>query len=194
MFPNYLDGARVLFYSQKDVFGKVNYSTGEKYSDIKYLAICRYGNNKEYYLFSCNEDFEVVGDFSFDSVEECKEVAGNSNKGKDIIWTEKTQSKAEFTFEEIKYFLLKSIEEYDCEAELSIYFEGKLYEYMIIIYKEYCSFHRCGTKEIRSGERKFKTLDELYIARQVDDIVLARDWDHINAFDCMDFELLGFWE
>lgn len=106
----------------------------------------------------------------------------------------KTQSKAEFTFEEIKDFLLRSIEENDCEAELSIYFEDNPHEYMIIIYKEYCSFQRCGTKEVRSGERKFKTLDELYIAMQVDDIVLARDWDYINVFDCMDFELLGFWK
>ena len=194
MFPNYLDGARVLFYSQKDVFGKVNYSTGEKYSDINYLAICRYGNNAEYYLFDCNEDFEVVGDYPFDSVEECKEAAQNSNKSKDIVWTKKTQSEAEFTFEEIKVLLLKSIEEYGCEAELSIYFEGNPHGYMIIIYKEYCSFQRCGTKEIRSGERKFKTLDELYRAIQVDNIVLVRDWDYINAFDCIDFELLGFWK
>jgi len=30
----------------------------------------------------------------------------------------------------------------------------------------------------------YKTLDELYTAKQVDDIILKRDWDKIIAFDC----------
>jgi len=29
----------------------------------------------------------------------------------------------------------------------------------------------------------YKTLDELYTAKQVDDIILKRDWDKIIAFD-----------
>lgn len=101
MFPNHLDGAKVLFYSQKGHFGEVNYSTKEKYSDIHYLAICKYGNNSEYYLFDCNEAFEVVGDFPFDSIEECKKSAENSNNGKAIVWIEKHKVKRSLHFKQI---------------------------------------------------------------------------------------------
>ncbi|WP_252723401.1 hypothetical protein [Treponema pedis] len=192
MFPDYLDGAKVKFYTKKDNFGIVDYNGGEKMININYLAICKYDNTQGYYLFFCDEKFTTVGDYLFYSIEECKETAEKSKKN--ITWIEKTHHKAEFSFEEIKMLLLKSIGEYNCEAELSLYFENNPYEYMIIIYKDHCSFQRCGAKEIQSGERVFNTLDELYKAKQVDDIVLARDWDKINAFDCMDFELLGFWK
>ncbi len=44
-----------------------------------------------------------------------------------------------------------------------------------------------------SGECRFAFLDELYVAEQVDGIVLERDWDKIKDFDCMDFVMQGFW-
>ena len=37
-------------------------------------------------------------------------------------------------------------------------------------------------------------LDELYVAEQVDGIILKRDWEKIEYFDCVDFEMQGFWE
>lgn len=100
----------------------------------------------------------------------------------------------EYTFEEIKRMLLKSINENNCEAELSLYFKDKPDEYMIIIYDDHCSFQRCGIKERRSGECNYKTLDELYSAQQVDDIILERDWNQIIEFDCVDFDVFGYWE
>ena len=39
----------------------------------------------------------------------------------------------------------------------------------------------------------YKALDELYTAQQVDNIILARDWDSITEFDCVDFEMSGYW-
>lgn len=39
----------------------------------------------------------------------------------------------QFTFEEIKAFLLKCINEYGCEAELSLKFSDRPNEYMIIV-------------------------------------------------------------
>ncbi len=111
------------------------------------------------------------------------------------MWIEKTNSAAEFTFEEIKTLLLKSIDEYHCEAELHIFFVDNPEEYMIIIYKDHCSFQRCGSNDKKSsGEYNYKSLDELYTAAQVDDIILKRDWDKITAFNCEDFEILGFWK
>lgn len=61
---------------------------------------------------------------------------------------------------------------------------------MIIIYNGHCSFQRCGYKD-GSREYDFSSLDELYVAEQVDGIILKRDWGKIEYFDCVDFELLG---
>ena len=96
---------------------------------------------------------------------------------------------AKYTFENIKNLLLKSINEDNIEAELRLIFKDKNCEYMIIIYDEHCSFQRCGSLKEQSGEYNYKTLDELYKAKQVDDIILERDWDKIKEFDCMDFEM-----
>ena len=77
MFQNTLDNAKVLYYTD----GKVA-------DYIKYLAICKYQNRKEeYYLFRCDENFEVVGDSVWNSIEECMEVANTSYNG-NIIWIE----------------------------------------------------------------------------------------------------------
>ena len=79
MFPNVLDGAFVYFYTQKDNYGSVFYDNG-KIEYIHYLAICSYNNN-QYYLFHCNNKFEVIADYLFDSIEECKSIASKSKKG-----------------------------------------------------------------------------------------------------------------
>ena len=98
-----------------------------------------------------------------------------------------------YTFEEIKTLLLKSINEEHIEAELRFVFKDKSDEYMIIIYDDMCSLQRCGNIE-RQTVAYYKTLDELYVAEQVDNIILARDWDNIIEFDCVDFEMSGYWE
>lgn len=101
---------------------------------------------------------------------------------------------AKYTFEEIKTLLLKSINEDHIEAELSLTFKNKSNEYMIIIYDVHCSFQRCGSLQEQSGEYDYKTLDELYKAQQIDNIILERDWNNIIEFECADFELSGYWK
>ncbi|MCM1083253.1 MAG: hypothetical protein NC428_07230 [Clostridium sp.] len=96
---------------------------------------------------------------------------------------------AEYTFEEIKQLLLKSIEA-DYEAELTLKIGND--NYMIIIYEDKCSFQKCDGG--KTGEKYYKTLDELYEANQIDDIILKRDWDKIKEFDCFDFQILGYWK
>ena len=96
---------------------------------------------------------------------------------------------SEYNFETIKTLLHKSIEN-GWEAELTLYINSR--EYMIIIYDDHCSFQRCGYKD-GSGEYDFASLDELYAAEQVDGIILERDWEKIEYFDCVDFEMQGFW-
>ncbi|WP_339001989.1 hypothetical protein [Fusobacterium animalis] len=79
MFPNVLDGAFVYFYTQKGNYGSVFYDNG-KIEYIYYLAICSYNN--QYYLFHCNDKFEVIADYLFDSIEECKSIASKNKKDK----------------------------------------------------------------------------------------------------------------
>lgn len=93
-------------------------------------------------------------------------------------------------FKTIKALLQKSIEN-GWEAELTFYMNNRAY--MIIIYDNHCSFQRCGYKD-GSGEYDYLTLDELYVAEQIDGIILERDWGKIEYFDCLDFEMQGFWE
>ena len=88
MFPQILDNAKVLYYTPKDDYGKIYYPNGEVADYIKYLAIAKYSNDKEeYYLFRCDENFEVVGDSVWKSVDECMSVANSSHCG-NIIWIE----------------------------------------------------------------------------------------------------------
>jgi len=78
MFPKSLDHARVLFYTPEDDYGEVYYTTGELAEQIHFLAICKYEDRAEFYLFACNSAYEVVSDSPWDSIEECKSVASNS--------------------------------------------------------------------------------------------------------------------
>ena len=101
----------------------------------------------------------------------------------------KKQSK--YSFLQIKELLLKSINEYNLEAELSIWFKDKPDEYMITIYDDFCAFQRCGNKMLSNT---FKTLDELYKSQQMDNIILQRDWNKIIKFESYDFEIFGLWK
>ena len=69
MFPDYLDGARVLEYTDLGHYGFItdydeNNVPVEK--EICYLAICQYSGDDAVYLFSCDTDCAVIADFSDD--------------------------------------------------------------------------------------------------------------------------------
>lgn len=86
MFPKILDGADVLYYTPYDNFGEIYWDNGEIAHYVKYLAICVYPNkNNEFYLFCCDEQYDVVGDSLWDSIEMCMAVANTSHGGQ-IIW------------------------------------------------------------------------------------------------------------
>lgn len=87
-FPKILDNAKVLFYTPKDDYGEIYYTNSEIADYIKYLAICKYQNDKEeYYLFKCDENFEVASDSVWESIDECMGGA-NSSYGGNILWIE----------------------------------------------------------------------------------------------------------
>ena len=85
MFPAELDNAKVLYYTPYDDYGAIKYPNGEVADYYHYLAICSYSKDDEYYLFCCNENYEVVSDWLDSSIEKCMEVAASSYK-ENIQW------------------------------------------------------------------------------------------------------------
>lgn len=85
MFPTEIDGAKVLYYTPQDNYGAIKYPNGEIADYFRYLAICRYSNEEQYYLFRCNEEYEVVSDSVWDSIDECMKVAASSYR-ENIVW------------------------------------------------------------------------------------------------------------
>lgn len=75
--------------------------------------------------------------------------------------------------------IFEAIDSYN-EPEIELYFKDKNNHYMIIKYSDYITFQRCGVKEKLSKEIKFKSLDELYNAKTIDDICLKSEWENIE--------------
>ena len=86
MFPDRLDNASVLFYTAKGQYGKMYYTNGDVASEYSYLAICKYENCDGYYLFKCNQDYEVEADSLWDSIDECMRIAQTGCEYKTIEW------------------------------------------------------------------------------------------------------------
>lgn len=91
MFPIELDNAKVLYYTPQDNYGAIRYPNGEVVDYYHYLAICVYPKDNNYYLFCCNENYEVVSDWLDSSVEKCMEVATSSYK-ENIQWIKVLQT------------------------------------------------------------------------------------------------------
>ena len=84
MFPIKLDGAIVLYYTSQDDYGYSIFPNGEIADHYRYLAICKNTKDDKYYLFCCDENYEVVSDMLYNSVEECMAIA--SQYKENIVW------------------------------------------------------------------------------------------------------------
>ncbi|QOR67319.1 hypothetical protein IM538_04040 [Cytobacillus suaedae] len=80
--PDELDGAKVIQYtknSTQNEFGVVNIISEDNevidVCPITALAICKYSDGNGYYLFSCDLNWEVVGDTFHYSLEEAIDFA-----------------------------------------------------------------------------------------------------------------------
>ena len=89
-----------------------------------------------------------------------------------------------YTFSEVQEELEK-MTSVGIEPEVSLFMLDN--EYMIIGYKDKCSFQRCGVRD-GSGEYFYTSLDELYSSITIDGILLARDWDKITSIECANYE------
>ena len=90
-FPDTLDNAQVLFYTPKGDYGKLLYDDGTIVAHFAYLAICKYPGDSGFYLFMCNENYEVETDDLYNSINECMEAksVGNTDS-EEISWISKT--------------------------------------------------------------------------------------------------------
>jgi|GEM_PF-1852404 len=80
-----LDGAEVIVISKKGDFGVIKYADDSmKPILVKYLAICKYENDKNIFLFLCNDKIEVEQDSIFDTVDDAKNYAKDRNKH--VVW------------------------------------------------------------------------------------------------------------
>lgn len=86
MFPKTLDNAKVLFYTPKGKYGKLFDPNGVEIVEFSYLAICKYENDNQYYLFMCNEQYEVETDSIWGSVEECMSIKIAGYKKAEVHW------------------------------------------------------------------------------------------------------------
>lgn len=88
-FPSNLDGAKVLLYTSPGDYGAIKFPDGKIAGHYRHLAICKYADDGGYYLFCCNENFEVVSDSVWNSADKCISVAASSYK-EDIVWHQAT--------------------------------------------------------------------------------------------------------
>jgi hypothetical protein len=75
MPPSTLDGATVLFWTLLAV----------SEDDVKALAIAKYSTSAEVYLFYCNEQWEVLNDSMWASIEDARAFVANDHTHE---WTE----------------------------------------------------------------------------------------------------------
>ncbi len=89
MFPDYLEGAKVLEYTEAGHYGFLeDYDENEVpfQREVRYLALCRYSGDDSYYIFSCDADFNVICDNCFHSPEICKTCIPESSGA---VWHKK---------------------------------------------------------------------------------------------------------
>ena len=79
MFPDYLDGAKVLEYTGKEHFGIfIDYDDDNNpiEKEICYFAICKYEDSPygsdSYYLFGCDSQYDVITDHASSSIGDFK--------------------------------------------------------------------------------------------------------------------------
>ena len=70
-FPDRLDNAEVLFYTDRGRYGTIDTPTGKTGEAAAYLAACVYPGGGGVYLFLCNERYEVITDSLYDTIAEC---------------------------------------------------------------------------------------------------------------------------
>lgn len=87
--PFEIDGAKVLsfcvFNNKVQKFPNPSYCISD-IKDAKGLAICRYQNKNQCYLFFCDENWETLNDIDHADFKEAKETAESIYQGLENLW------------------------------------------------------------------------------------------------------------
>lgn len=78
-FPRELDGANVLYYTDRGDFVPVYYAGGGICRKVFYLAVCKYQNDDCFYIIHLDEGMEAVADSCFESFDACKKCMNEYN-------------------------------------------------------------------------------------------------------------------
>lgn len=89
--PDYLDRAKVIkwAWSGENPFGIIGNMDDDEKDIVFGLAICKYEDSNEFYRFSCNENWEVVQDGLYNSIENAIELLPDQYKNSERYWHEK---------------------------------------------------------------------------------------------------------
>ncbi|MEO2076627.1 MAG: hypothetical protein ABGX20_14755 [Bacillus sp. (in: firmicutes)] len=93
VIPSELDGAKVVHITRNSIDNQYGY-VGIVDDDrnlidkipITAVAICQYEGSTDCYLFSCDLNWEVIGDTDYHTIEEAKQSARNNYCVKDEDW------------------------------------------------------------------------------------------------------------
>lgn len=90
MFPDYLDGAKVIEYTMRGSYAVAvdpwDDKTPGTEKEICYIAICQYEGSKDYHVFWCDAAYRVLQDWQWNSIKECKQVHKETEKA---VWIKK---------------------------------------------------------------------------------------------------------
>ncbi|MGG2028004.1 hypothetical protein AB1282_20085 [Gottfriedia sp. S16(2024)] len=91
--PTKLDGAKVILYTSNSLtnqYGTIGIINDDKEIIdeilVTAMAICQYEGSNIYYLFSCDLNWEVIGDIDYDTIDEAKESASLNRNVKNKDW------------------------------------------------------------------------------------------------------------
>ena len=90
--PNQIDGAKVIewAWSGEKPFGTLYYEGSDDVAaNIFGLAICSYGKDREFYRFSCDENWEAEQDSTYHSIEEAKNYLPDQYRNVSANWIKK---------------------------------------------------------------------------------------------------------
>jgi hypothetical protein len=85
--PKYIGGAKTLYISKSDTIFETLFRNEIEIA-IEYISVCQYDNNKGFYLFGCDKDFNTHTDFFYDNLDEALEDAERLYQIENIKWTQ----------------------------------------------------------------------------------------------------------
>lgn len=84
--PKQLDGADVICWVVSQCGGFYVQAGSNPPITVVAMAVARYADGGPFYLFKCDRDWEVVGDFDRDSVADAQDLAAKHAGGETLQW------------------------------------------------------------------------------------------------------------